>query len=106
MNPLEKIRRKKEVLKKDIKLREERLAGEINYLESNFGKMAIDSILPFNTGQIEKASGIFNTINETVLKVLPSSVSDEKKQKYASVMKSAEMLVAGLTYKYLTRFLR
>ena len=106
MKPLEQIRKKKETLQKDIKLREERLAGEMKYLETNFGKMALDAVLPFSTGQIEKASGIFNTINDTVLKVLPNSVSDEKKQKYASVMKSAEMLVAGLTYKYLTRFLR
>ncbi len=106
MKPLDRIRNKKQILSKDIKVREERLSGEIKYLEANFGKMALESVLPFSTGQIEKASGIFNTINDTVLKVLPSSVSDEKKQKYASVMKSAEMLVAGLTYKYITRFLR
>lgn len=106
MKPLEQIRNKRDALKKDITLREERIAGEFKYLESNFGKMALDSVLPFSTNQIEKASGIFNTINDTVLKVLPSSVSDEKRQKYASVMKSAEMLVAGITYKYLTRFLR
>lgn len=106
MKPLEQIRSKRDALKKEVTIREERLAGEFKYLEANLGKMALDSVLPFNTSQIERASGIFNTINDTVLKVLPSSVSDEKKQKYASVMKSAEMLVAGLTYKYLTRYLR
>lgn len=106
MKPLERIRTRTQDLKKDIKIREERLSGEIKYLGENFGKIALESVLPFSTGHIEKASGIFNAINDTVLKVLPSSVSDEKKQKYASVMKSAEMLVAGITYKYITRFLK
>lgn len=104
--PLDKLRKEKERLKAELKLGEDKLKARLQYLEKNGTKMALNSMLPFQASHIEKASGIFNNINQAILKILPASMPEEKKQKLASNLKTTEMVVAGIAYRYLTKFLR
>ena len=106
MKPLDQLREEQRRLKSEIDLREQRINEKLKELETNFGKMTLNSILPFNTDQLEKASGIFSNINSMILKIIPSSVGEEKKEKIQSVLKTVEMAAAGLAYKYVTKFFK
>lgn len=106
MKPLDQLREEQRRLKSEIDLREQRINEKLKDLETNFGKMTLNSILPFNTDQLEKASGIFSNINSMILKIIPSSVGEEKREKIQSVLKTVEMAAAGLAYKYVTKFFK
>ncbi|MBL7924167.1 MAG: hypothetical protein JNL88_08215 [Bacteroidia bacterium] len=106
MNALEKIKVEQARLQVEIKDQERRLNEKFRYLENNVGKIAINSFLPFNTAQMEKASNLFTGMNSFILKALPSSVSDEKREKYQNMLKTVEMAATGLAYKYISRFLK
>ncbi len=106
MKALEKLHLEQAKLKSEIKMSEEKLSDKLTYLENNFGKMAINSFLPFSSTEFDKVSSLFSTLNNTVLKLVPKSVSEEKRQKYQSILKTVEMTAAGLAYKYISKFLK
>ena len=103
MKPLEKLHIEQARLKTEIQMREKDLTEKLKFLENNLGKMAINSFLPFNSSQFDKASGIFTSINSAILKWIPGEAN---KQKYSSVLKTVEMAAAGLVYKYISRIIK
>lgn len=106
MRAIESLLAEKARLKAELNESEKKLNTEFHYLSENFGKMAMNSVLPFSSGQMEKVSSAFNAVNGFLLNLLPPSVGDEKRQKYQSILKSVEMAAAGIAYKYLTRFIK
>jgi hypothetical protein len=104
MKPLDRLRAEQSRAKAEMKIRETRISEKLDYLEDNFGKMAIHSVLPFSSEQIQKAGNILNPVNNFIEKLIPSSISDEKREKYKSIIKTVEMAAAGLAYKYIRKF--
>jgi len=106
MKAIERLQAEKALVKTELKKKEAALNGEFHYLTENLGKMAINSVLPFTGGQMEKLSSAFNAMNGFLMNLLPASVGDEKRQKYQSILKSVEMAAAGVAWKYVTRFIK
>jgi hypothetical protein len=105
MNALNELRQRKVKAKRRVEEREQKLKTRFNHLELNFGKMALNSMLPMPASQFEKFSGFFDGMNKVLLNWLPSSVSDEKRERMSSNIKSAELLLAGVAYRYVKKFI-
>ncbi len=104
MKNLEKLQREKLRLKAEIADREKNLNERLNYLEDHFGRMAMNSVLPFDDQQRERINGSLDKFNDFLFRIIPGTVDAEKQDKYKGVLQSAQMLVAGLAFKYLKKF--
>ncbi|MFM9056045.1 MAG: hypothetical protein ACKOQY_05075 [Bacteroidota bacterium] len=105
MNALNELRSRKALAKRQVEEREQTLKSRFNHLEQHFGKMALNSMLPMPASQFDKFSGFFDGMNKVMLNWLPSSVSEEKRERMSSNIKSAELLLAGLAYRYVKKFI-
>lgn len=104
MKNLEKLQHEKLRLKAEIADREKNLNERLNYLEEHFGRMTLNSVLPFDDQQRENINGSLDKFNNFLFKLMPGTVDEEKQDKYKGMLQSAQMLVAGLAFKYLKKF--
>jgi hypothetical protein len=105
MSALHQLRSRKALAQERVRASEVKLRERFVHLEQNFGKMAMNSLLPMPLSQVEKFSGFFDGLNSTILKLMPSSISEEKRQKVSSNLKSAELLLAGFAYRYVKKLI-
>lgn len=105
MTPLEELNKEKELLKSKIVEHEQRIIQHFAAIENNFGKIALNSFLPGITSKINKTSSFIPSLSTMTSKLFPSSMSDEKKQKYESIVKTVEIAASALAVKYLKKFL-
>ena len=105
MKALPKIREEQDRLRKEIAGYEQLLKEKVGYLNENIGTLAMNSVLPFNVGQMDRISKIFEQFNAFVFKALTKSVPEEKRHKYEQVLKGVEMAATGLAYRYLKRWI-
>lgn len=105
MKPLERLKAEQSRAKAEMKAQEERINHKLHLLEENFGRITLNSVLPLSTDQIEKASKILNPVNSLIDKIIPNSVSPDKREQYKGVVRSVEMAAAGLVFRYLRKWM-
>ena len=101
---LEELRSAQHKLKAELKVHEERLNDKMEFLESNFGSMMLNSVLPFNEEERAKAYGIMDKVNDFIFKIIPGKNDDIKNERYSGILKSIQMIVGGIVFKYLKKF--
>jgi len=100
---LEKLHLEQLKVKEQIKFQEQLLNDKIEYLETNFGSMLLNSILPFNAEERSKAYGLFDKVNDFIFKMIPGNEENKKSERFDGVLKSVQMIVAGIVFKYLKK---
>lgn len=103
MKPLDKLKSEQARAKAEMKFHEQRINDKLLHLEKNFGKMALQSILPLSNDQINMAGKFLQPVNTLIDKFLPESISDEKKEQFKGVLKTVQMITAGLVFRYLKK---
>ncbi|CAN5374289.1 hypothetical protein BH11BAC2_BH11BAC2_11820 [soil metagenome] len=103
MSNLTRLQTEQKRLKTELKSSEERLNQKFEYLENNFGSMILNSALPFSKTQRESVSGSLGKVNSFIMGILPGKDQEVKEERYSSVMKSLQMVVAGIVYRYLKK---
>lgn len=105
MKPLDRLKAEQAKARSEMRIQEERISEKLHLLEENFGRIAINSVLPLNPDQIQKASRFLNPVNNLIEKIIPDSVSEEKKEQYKGMVKTVEMAAAGLVFRYMRKWL-
>lgn len=103
MTALDKLKAEKARAKAEMKFHEQRISDKLHHLEKNFGKMALQSMLPLNAEQADLAGKFLNPVNTLIDKFLPDAVSDEKKEQLKGVLKTVQLVAAGLAFRFLKK---
>ncbi len=92
-----------ERLRASIHASEHRINEQITYLEDHFGTMVLNSVLPFKPEERENVSSLLNTVNGFFSGFRKNKSDDESETSSSGFMKSVQMLVAGIVYRYLKK---
>lgn len=98
-NRLQQLHLEQERLRQQIKASEIRLNDKMNYLEDHFGTMVINSVLPFKPQERETISGMLDSVNGFFSGFKKDKTSDSS----SGFMKSVQMIVAGIIFRYLKK---
>lgn len=101
-NNLQELRARQLKLKSELKAQEAVLNSKLNMLEDNFGSMALNSVLPIPAEQRSAVSSFFDKSNSFIGGIFGQK---EKSPINESLLKSGQMLVAGLVFKLLKKYL-
>jgi hypothetical protein len=101
-NNLLELRNRQLKLKSELKEQEAVLNSKLKMLEDNFGRMTINSVLPIPAEQRSVVSSFFDKSNSFIAGLFSKK---EKSPSNESLLKSSEMLVAGLVFKLLKKYL-
>ncbi|MFN8153217.1 MAG: hypothetical protein U0Y08_02880 [Bacteroidia bacterium] len=105
MKPLDRLKAEQSKAKAEMKIQEERISRKLHVLEENFGKITLNSVLPLEPGQIDKAARFLNPVNSLIDKIIPDSIPEDKREKYKGMVKTVEMAAAGLVFRYLRKWM-
>ena len=105
MKPLDRLKAEQARAKAEMKIQEGRINQKLHLLEENFGKITINSVLPLNADQLDKANRFLHPVNSLIDKIIPDNIPEEKKEKYKGMVKTVEMAAAGLVFRYIRKWL-
>lgn len=101
MKPLDKLKLEQAKAKAEMKIHEQRITDKLQHLEKNFGKMTVRSVLPLSSQQLDTVTKVLQPVNTLIDKIIPDSVSEEKKDQFKGILKTIQMVAAGLVFRYL-----
>lgn len=103
MTSNEKLKKQQQDLRHQLKQSEFRVQEIFDNLENNFGRIAINSVLPFSTAQRKSMNNAFDSANNFVSKIIPGIGTGKKLE---GPLKAVQMVVVGLVYRYIRRLLK
>jgi hypothetical protein len=99
----DKLKQRQTILRAEIARRENHMQTLSDQLEQNFGRIVINSILPVSGGQRHTISKTIDTTSNILGNLLGSSLAGGK---YDGLFKSAQMIAAGLAWRYIKKLFK
>lgn len=102
MNAHSRLKQQQDLLRIEIRKRESNILLLGEQLEGNLGRVVLNSVLPFSKSQRSSISNVLDTTNSILGKILPG-ISESK---YEGLLKSAQMILASIAWKYVKRLFK
>ncbi len=102
MKPHSKLKQQQELLRIEIVKREGNIRQLGEQLEENFGSVVFNSILPVTGSQRNVISNVIDTANSFLGKILPGHLDG----KYDGLLKSAQMIVTSIAWRYIKKLIK
>jgi hypothetical protein len=99
----DKLSQRQTILREEIARRENHLQKLSEQLEQNFGRVVINSVLPVSGGQRHTISKTIDSTNNILSGILGSSSTSGK---YDGLFKSAQMIAAGIAWRYIKKMFK
>ena len=101
---LEELRRERMKLQILCKEKEEELTEHLQYVQDNIGTLVLTSFLPIGRSKKDAVSGILSKVSGFLSRI--TGLQDKIPEKAQPYVKLAEMLLAGLAYRYIRKIFR
>ena len=95
-----RFRAKQEQLREEVRLREKKIHDLTDHLENNFGKMAMNSIMPSSRGKSDSKGNFFSTIANMAARFIPFAGA---KQGFSPTWK---IMAAGIAFRYFRKIMK
>lgn len=103
MKTQDKFDLRKQQLREEVALRQQRIHELTDQLEKNFGRMAINSLMPAKQGKTNTGGAILSTLGTIAGRIFPSVPIPGSTGGFGQ---SWQILAAGLAFRYLKKMLK
>jgi hypothetical protein len=101
---LEELRKERMKLQIQCKEKEEELTEHLQYVQDNIGTLVLTSLLPFGRSKNDAIGGILSKVTGFFGRI--TGLQEKIPEKAQPFVKIAEMLLAGLAYRYVRKLFR
>ena len=101
---LDELRKERMKLQIQCKEKEEALTEQLQYVQDNIGTLVLTSLLPIGRSKKDAIGGILSKISGFFSRI--TGLEGKVPEKAQPFVKVAEMLLAGLAYRYVRKLFK